>query len=275
MKINMKKFRLLTLFLFVVIIAALLLTSCGDDSTTNGGGSGTTSGWHPNFNFSPGQVLVYSNDSLHATGGGHTWTGVRTTSTVLAETNYPPPSGPLCYPVTGVNYDSTPPPTTTPDVPYWIRYDQSAGKLYQYGIQQLINPGLPGTWDVVGNFDVARGTEYNIASIDYEVVVPGFGPIRFIGPLTGKVADSTTIQTTGNPPQTIPCYRIELKANVTGTPGNFGATVFIDYYIAYGTPPNGVTGIVELKLRPFTFNVQGVPVSYQPGRDRKLFSHTP
>jgi hypothetical protein len=267
----MNKLKTLTTLLFSCIIAAILIPACGEDSAPNNGGTGGGGGWHPNLNFSQGQIFVYSNDSLHAQGGGHTFTGVRTTSTIQAQTTY---QGQQCYPVTGVNYDSTPPPTTTPDLPYWIRYDQSSGKLYQYGIQQLINPGLPGSWDVVGDFDVARGTEYNIASINYTVLIPGIGNVTFTGPLKGKIADSTTIQTTRTPPETIPCYRIELTASVTAS-GNIGATVIIDYYIGYGTPPNGVTGIVELKLRPFSFNVAGTPFIYEPGHDRKLYSHTP
>jgi hypothetical protein len=262
----MKKFRLLALLLFSCIIAAILIPACGEDSAPNNGGTGGGGGWHPNLNFSQGQIFVYTNDSLHATGGGHTWTDVKTTSTIQAQTTY---QGQQCYPVTGVNYDTNT-SQTTPDVPYWIRYDQSSGKLYQYGIQQLINPGLPGSWDVVGDFDVARGTEYNIASINYTVNF-GLGDINFTGPLTGRIADSTTILTTGNPPQTIPCYWIELKASITGTPGNFSATVYIDYYLGYFSP----TGIVELKLRPFSFNVAGTPVVYEPGHDRKLYSHTP
>lgn len=265
----MKKTALITI---IPLLVSILLISCGDDSTT--GGTGTTSGnWHPNLNFSPGQIFIYTNDSLHADGINHTWTGVKTTSTLQAQTTY---QGQLCYPVTGVNYDTTPPPSTTPDVPYWIRYDQSTGKYYQFGIRQLINPGDSGTWDLVGDFDVARGTSYFISNINYAFPLPPpYGTITFSGPLNGKIADSTTINTTGTPPQSIPCYRIELTAAISGTYNSLpiSSTIVVDYYLGYSTP----TGIVELKVKPFGFTVSGIPVPAlsQPGFDRKLFRHTP
>lgn len=258
---------------FLVVIAAALITtllflSCSDDSTT----PGTTNGWHPNLTFSPGQVFVYTNDSLLAGGSGHIWTKVKTTSTLQAQTTY---QGQSCYPVTGVNYDTTTAQNTL-DLPYWIRYDQSSGKFYQYGIQQLINPGTSGSWDLVGNFDAARGTSYDIATVNYPITITGYGTVNFTGPLKGKIADSTTIQTTANPPQPIKCYRIELTAEISGSPSagvTITATIIVNYYLGYEAP----TGLVELKSDPFGFKVNGVPVPAlnQPGFDRKLFSHTP
>ncbi len=261
--------------IFVTLILAFSLSflflSCSDDVTNSGnGGTGTGSGWHPNLNFTPGQVFVYTNDSLHPGGSGHTWTGVKTTSTLLPQTTY---MGELCYPVTGVNYD-TGTGLSTPDLPYWIRYDQNSGKFYQYGIQQLISPGSAGSWDLVGNFDAARGTSYLIANVSYPIPLPPpYGTINFTGPLNGKIADSTAITSGTN--QSIPCYRIEMTASIAGSFSGLpiASTITVDYYLGWSSP----TGLVEIKLKPFGFTVQGIPVAAlnQPGFDRKLYSHTP
>jgi hypothetical protein len=252
------------------LFTALLFLSCSDDGTTPGGSTPTGGGWHPNLTFSPGQNFVYTTDSLTPT-GTPIRKRTRTSDTIKAQITY---QGQLCYPVSGSTYDSVT-QQITPEI-YWIRYDQSSGKYYQYGIQQLINPGLPGSWDVVGNFDAARGSSYDIATVNYTIPLPQpYGSINFTGPLKGKVADSTTIQTTGTPTQSIKCYRIELTAEITGMYGSIPitATIIVDYYLGFDVP----TGIVEIKSRPFAFKIYGIPIQglEQPGFDRKLFSHNP
>ncbi|MFI5211355.1 MAG: hypothetical protein ACHQIH_00595, partial [Ignavibacteria bacterium] len=234
----------------------------GDDST----GPAATNGWHPNLTFAPNQQFKYSNDSLLAGGSGSIRKRNSSTSIIQAQTTY---QGELCYPVTGITYDTVT-QQTTPEPPYWFRYDQASGKFYQYGIRQLINITQPGSWDLVGDFDAIRGSSYFIGDINFTAVVPGLGNVTFTGPLNGVIADSTTITTTGTPPQTIPCYKISMTATISGT-GGITASIVLDYYLGYAAP----TGIVELKLNPFSFFIGGTPVLPQPGFDRKLYTHTP
>jgi len=265
----MKKLKfLLSLAVSVIIGAALFTSGCGDDS---GVVNNNTAGYHPNLVFTTGQTLVLSNDSLHETGGGHTWTGVRTTDVIQAQTTFPPTGGRLCNPVISTNFDSSTSQTAT--IPYYISYDQSTGKYYQYGIGNLINPTQTPTWDVVGDFDVQRGNQYGITTINYTVNLgPPFGSVTFTGPLNGRIADSTSIVQSSNG-QSIACYRIELNAVITGIVAaqTITASIFIDYYLGYASP----TGLVELKLRPFSFMIGATPVLNEPGFDRRLYSHTP
>src|SRR5258706_12507676 len=106
-----------------------------------------------------------------------------------------PMGGQLCYPVGGNSVDTAHGMSLTPEI-YYVRYD--AGKFYQYGVRNLINPGQPLTWDIVGDFTVSRGSSYHIADISYSYTVPGFGTVPFTGPLNGKIADSLYILQTSN-----------------------------------------------------------------------------
>lgn len=264
----MKNFRFTAFTLFALMFTALYTSGCGDDSTTNNPPGGGGGGYHPAINFTVGQTFIFSNDSL-LPGGGHVWTGVRTTDIIQAQTTV---AGKLCYPVFSTNFDSS--NSQTSNTTYFLSYNQTDGIFYQYGIGAIINPSQSPTWDPVGNFDAARGSSYNVSTVNYTANVPGLGNVTMSGPLTGKVADSTTITTTGPLPQVVPCYRIELTANVSGsTPaGNASTVITVDYYIGYGSP----TGLVQLKLNPFSFTVAGIPNLFpQPGYDRKLYSYNP
>lgn len=263
----MKKLKYVSLSLFVLIFSAVLTFGCGDDSTvTPNNPSG--GGYHPAINFSVGQTFVYSNDSILPS-GGHVWTGVRSTDVIQAQTTV---DGKLCYPVFSVNFDST--NSQTSNTTYFVTYTQSEGIFYQYGLSTLINPTQTPTWDPVGNFDAARGSSYNVSTVNYTTTITGIGTVTFTGPLTGKVADSTTITTTGPIPQVVPCYKIELTAAVSGTVSGqtVTANINVDYYIGYGSP----TGIAQINLKPFSFTVAGIPnVAPQPGYDHKLYSYNP
>jgi hypothetical protein len=184
-----------------------------------------------------------------------------------AQTTY---QGKTAYLVTSTNFDTNTSQTTV--IPYYISYDQATGKYYQYGITALINPTQPPAWDIVGDFDVQRGNSYAISTINYTVNIPPLGNVTFSGPLTGRIADSTTISTTGNG-QSISCYRIEMNAAISGVVGavTITASIYVDYYLGYSSP----TGIVELKLRPFSFMTGATPILNEPGFDRKLYSHNP
>lgn len=264
----MKNIKYTALALFIVVSCAFISVGCGDDSTTTPNPPGSGGGYHPAINFTVGQSFVYSNDSI-LPAGGHVWTGVRSTDLVQAQTTV---EGKLCYPVFSTNFDSSNSQTT--NATYFLSYTQSEGIFYQYGLSTLINPSQAPTWDPVGNFDAARGSSYNVSTVNYTTTITGIGTVTFTGPLTGKVADSTTITTTGPVPKVVPCYKIELTATVSGAipGGTASAVINVDYYIGYGSP----TGIVEINLKPFSFTVAGIPnVAPQPGYDHKLYSYTP
>src|SRR5690242_7017183 len=122
----MKNLKYTALAIFIAVFSALISNGCGDDSTTptNPGGGG--GGYHPAINFTVGQSFVYSNDSI-LPGGGHVWTGVRSTDLVQAQTTV---EGKLCYPVFSTNFDST--NSQTSNTTYFLSYTQSEGIFYQY-----------------------------------------------------------------------------------------------------------------------------------------------
>jgi len=264
----MKNKKLIFKLLFLIFASLIVLyPGCGEDTINNNGGTGS-GGWHPNLTFLVGQNIVYTNDSITPS-GATIRTRRGTNMTINAQTTI---GGQLCYPFIGSTRD-TATNQTTPEA-YYFRYDQTEGKYYQYGIRKLINPTQPDSWDLVGDFDLARGTSYLVGNINYTITIPGVGTVTFNGPLNGKIADSTTITSTGTPPQSISCYRIEMTASISGTSplGQVSANIIMDYYLGYSTP----TGIVEIKIRPFSFTVAGIPgVAPQPGYDRKIYRHTP
>lgn len=264
----MKNLKYTLLTLFIIVFTSLFTIGCGDDGGTTPNNPSGGGGYHPAINFSVGQTFIYSNDSILPS-GGHVWTGVRITDIIQAQTTV---EGKLCYPVFSTSFDST--NSQTSNVTYFLYYNQSEGIFYQYGLGTIINPSQTPTWDPVGNFEAARGTEYNVSTVNYTTTITGIGTVTFTGPLTGKVADSTTITTTGPIPRVVPCYKIELKAPVSGTVSGQAVTttIFVDYYIGYGSP----TGIVEISLKPFSFTVGPLPnVAPQPGYDHKLYSYNP
>jgi hypothetical protein len=264
----MKNMKYIVLAVFIAVFTSLLSIGCGDDPVTNNNNGGGGGGYHPTINFLVGQTMIYSNDSI-LPAGGHVWTGVRSTDLVQAQTTV---DGKLCYPVFSTNFDSSNSQTT--NTTYFVAYTQSEGIFYQYGLSTIINPSQTPTWDPVGNFDAARGSTYNVSTVNYTANITGLGTVTFTGPLTGKVADSTTITTTGPIPRVVPCYKIELNAQVSGTVSGqpVSANINVDYYIGYGSP----TGIVQINLKPFSFTVSGIPnIAPQPGYDHKLYNYSP
>jgi len=274
----MKQIKTKISFLLIsfAIMSAFFASCGGDDSTT-----GTTSGgWPPAFNFKTGQTFVYNNDSIANPNGVQQiiHTAKLSTDIVQAQTTI---GGQLCYPFLGSTVDTIiGPPSTVPDV-YNVYYDPT-GRYYHYGIRQLINPSQPATWDLIGDFSVARGTSYTIGTISYSVPLPPpYNNILFSGPLSGviKNEDSTTILTKSG--ETIYCYKIEMSANISGSYNSLPvtATIFLDYYVGYTTSqfPTNPAGLVRLNLKPFTFSVSGiaVPALSEPGYDRYLKSHNP
>lgn len=255
------------IFVFAVLLFTFIAGCGGDDSPV----TPSASGWPPDITMRPGQQLVYTNDSI-SSDGTHHWTKRGSFDVVGAQITF---GGQLCYPVGGNTIDSLHSNTPTPEI-FYVRYD--AGKFYQYGIRNLINPGQPLTWDVVGDFTVSRGTSYHIADISYTYSLPGFPSANFTGPLSGKIADSTTIKTTSIG-ESIYCYRVELNATVSAVVSGvtIAGNIFVDYYIGYtdASHPTNPAGLVELNAKPFSFTLNGTPSIPEPGYDRKLYSHNP
>jgi|GEM_PF-1278973 len=257
---------LVSILSLMVILSVSLLNGCGTDDTSTS--SNSAGGWPPTFTFKTGATFVYSTDSLLAAGGS---LPTHRISTDMVQ-NLTVISGQNCYPFLGTTVDSNT-QQSTPDL-YYVRYDP-AGYYYQYGIKRLIDTNQSPTWDLIGDFTKTRKTTYTIGNINYTISLPGYGSVIFTGPLTGQIADSTTITTTGPTAQTIYCYRIEMNANVSGTYSGqpVDASIFLDYYVGYTVAAsNNPVGLVELRSRPFAFNFAHVPVIYEPGFDRKLFS---
>ncbi len=181
-------------------------------------------------------------------------------------------AGQLCYPIYSITTDTVA-YTTTYDTLY-VRYDSSAGKYYQYGIQKFINPMLQNaTWDLVADFSVSMGTIWTVGQVNYNVTI-GSNTYTFTGPLTAKVAEQTSIQTTGSPSKSVNCYRIELHASVSSGSSNVTADIYVDYYLGYSSSATNPAGIVEVKIRPFSFLLSGQPFYAEPGDDRKLYDFT-
>jgi len=253
------------LFLFMVLLASVLsqlLTGCSDSGqspTTPGGGAGSI----PIMRIHQGSRYTYTNDSLINNNSiiDTQRTRIGTFDNVFDIVTIENQS---CFRILSTSYDTN---TTliTRDTMF-VRYDSTAGKVYQYGVKRLINPLQPPSWDLVADFSVARGTTWSIGDINASINVPGFGNVDFSGPLTGKVADSTNVNTTATPSAAIHCYRIELNTNISGTVigQTVTASIFIDYYLGYYSDqfPNNPSGIIRITFRPFSFNVLGTPVLY-------------
>ena len=253
-----------------IIFFSIFFITCGSDTpTSNNNTGGGTVGPYPRFNLRTGSTFIYTNDSL-PNGGSPIRTRIITNDSILTPVTL---AGFLCFPIRSTSVDTVTNQTQIDTA--FVRYDSTGGKFYQYGIRKLIDTTQPGTWDLVADFSVPRTTEWLVANIVYTYTIPGFGTVTFSGPLKGKVADSTTIQTTSNPPQTIHCYKIQLTATLSGSLFvTISTTIVIDYYLAF-TAVGNPTGLARLWLNPFTFtttpNIGSFPY---PGFDRILRNYT-
>ena len=260
MKSNKK---LSLIFSLLLIFFSVIYYGCGTDDVTT-----TPVGPPPSIRMTPGSTYDFTYDSLTATTAvirlGRTSHDVVQPSVVF--------TGKTCFPIYSTTKDSTG-ATISVDTNYYS-YDSTAGKFYQYGISKFINPasGNP-TWDLVADFSVSMGTTWNIGTVNYVVNIGGT-PYTFTGPLTAKVAEQTTIQTTGVPSQSINCYRIELYTHLNSNPPGVTADIYVDYYLGYSSSSTNPAGLVELKLRPFNFMTSGTVLVSEPGDDRRLRNFT-
>lgn len=257
--------------LVITFILSIFYTGCDDSGLAP---TKTVSGFKPTMRIHQGARYIYTNDSLLNNNGSITTqrTSITTYDTVRAPLTFYSVS---CFPITSTSIGSTPIERDT----FYVSYDSTAGKVYQFGIKQFINPLQLPSWDLVADFSIARGSTWSVGDINSSVIIPGLGNIDFTGPLTGKVADSTIVNTTATPSTAVHCYRIELNASLSGSVAGqtVTASIIIDYYLGYYSDqfPNNPSGIIRITFRPFSFNVLGTPVFYQSGLDRILRNYTP
>lgn len=254
-----------------ILINSIVFISCSEDPTT----STTTPpppqyGGIPTIRLRTGANYKYTNDSLINTQGNITTQRTRTgTSDVIQPMITVSDS--LCFPIISISTD-TANNLTSQDTAY-ILYDSTRGLLYQYGISQLINPSQQPKWDLIADFSIPRNTTWQIGTINYSLVIPNIGTINFTGPLNGRVTDSTVVQTTSGTPVTYPAFKTEISTNISGLSffGTITATVILDYYIGYNHPTaQSAPGILRIRLNPFSFNLNSIPILYMHGYDRIL-----
>ena len=254
-------------FIFAAIMMAVLCISyygCGTDTTTN-----TTPSTPPSIRMKQGSTYDFTYDSL--TTSQTIRLPRKSHDVVQSQVVF---SGKTCFPVISTTTDTVTHNLFSTDTSYYS-YDSSGGKFYQYGISKLINPAFgTATWDLVADFTVAQGTSWTVGTVNYIVNIGGM-PYTFTGPLTSKVAEKTTIQTTSNPSVSIDCYRCELYAHIVSSGTiTVSADVYVEYYIGYASTAANPSGLVEVKLMPFAFVAGGSTLVTEPGDDRKLQSFT-
>ncbi|MGH2575059.1 MAG: hypothetical protein ACRDFC_05090 [Ignavibacteria bacterium] len=258
----MKKRKTSILLLATVIITALFYYSCSEDTTT---GTSTSTGNlepYPFINLRVGALYNYNNDSLTATDSIRT--DVVTRAAITANIPY---FGKNAFRIIGVSFDTFPPPPQIISIDtVYVSSDSVAKKFYQFGITKILDSAEEGSWDVIADFSVPLGQQYQIA-IDTAQI----GTFGIIANIKGTVIGSTSVNTTSFPPVAILCYRIEIRVDLTTLIGGIPiGTAYVDYYLGY-TPqssPTNPSGLVKLKLRPFTVTGLG-PV---PGFNQQLQS---
>lgn len=257
--------KILLTFLITAILC-VMYTGCGDDSTNT---TTTPTGPPPSIRMTPGSTYDFTYDSL-ISAQPNIRLPRQSHDVVQAQIVF---DGKTCFPVLSTTTDTVTHQVVGVQTAYFT-YDSAGGKFYQYGISALINPlfATP-TWDVVADFTVSQGTSWTVGQVNYTIMVAGTN-YNFTGPLTSKIAEKTTIVTTGTG-QTVDCYRIELLAHISATTNGVTASadIIVDYYLGYSSTASNPAGLLEAKLRPFNFIVSGIPVP-QNGDDRKLKSFT-
>ncbi|MBC8490819.1 MAG: hypothetical protein H8D45_32795 [Bacteroidetes bacterium] len=268
---NAIKFHIL--FQFPLFLIAMVFYSCSTTSDTVTPGPAA----YPTINLTVGSSYTYTIDSLHA-GGGSTRLGNNTRSTILANGTYFDSTDVFMTQVIERDGGGQ---TVSNDTTF-TKYNDATGKGYSYGFSQLFNPALIPKWDLLADFSIALNTTWVIDNINVILTIPQ-GNVNMTGPLTGQVAEETTIQTTGSPSEKIYCYRIELNATLSGTivissvTYTLNTALTMDYYIGYSSSqhPGNPSGVVRLTNRTFTIttnpNIGTFPF---PGRDRILETYS-
>lgn len=242
--------------IFLLTAAMVYVWSCGDDTTTGTPGTGGTV---PTLNMQVGALYVFNVDSLPPS-GGVTNTRLKSYNTYLAQGTYFGQSN--AFQILTETRDTVLNLSLGTDT-FYVRYD--GGKFYQYGMLQIISPSIPASWDLVADFNVSQGTSFTIAN-GVPIVL---GSITANANITGKIAADTTFTTAGWGNVGINCFRSEIAAeiSVSGLPVG---TVYVDYFIGDADPASNPSGMVRVKLRPFT-----ILTFSQAGLDQTMLRHVP
>lgn len=242
--------------IFLLAAAMVYVWGCGDDSTTGTPGTGGTA---PTLNMQVGALYVFNVDSLPPS-GGVTHTRLKSYNTYLAQGTYFGQSN--AFQILTETRDTVLNLSLGTDT-FYVRYD--GGKFYQYGMLQIISPSIPASWDLVADFNVSQGTSFTIAN-GVPIVL---GSITANANISGKIAADTTFTTAGWGNVGINCFRSEIAADISVSGLPVG-TVYVDYFIGDADPSTNPSGMVRVKLRPFT-----ILTFTQAGLDQTLLRHVP
>jgi len=239
---------------FFIILASVFYIGCGEDSVpNNGGGTGTA----PTINMKVNSLYGFTNDSLDTNGTTRS-TRIRTIQTIIAEGTFF--LQPNAFAVRTESRDTVSNTLVGVDT-FYVRY--ADGKFYQYGMLRLIDPTQTEKWDLVADFNLAHGTQWDIGTIS--TTISGFAVTSNV---KGKVAANTPF-TTNNTGLSINNYQIEIEAPIVSLGQSLGS-IFVDYYIGYSDPATNPAGMVRLKLRPIHLQSFGITIYRAAGADQKI-----
>ncbi|KXK45120.1 MAG: hypothetical protein UZ05_CHB002002523 [Chlorobi bacterium OLB5] len=230
---------------------------CGSDDVVNNNNGGT--GGVPTLNMQVGALYVFNVDSL-PNSGNPVNTRLKSYNTYLAQGTYFGQSN--AFQILTETRDTVANISLGTDT-FYVRYD--GGKFYQYGMLQIISPSISPSWDLVADFNVAQGTTFDIA-LGVPIVL---GSITAEANIRGKIAADTTFNTAGWGNVGINCYRSEIVADILVSTLPVGK-VYVDYYIGDADPATNPSGMVRVKLRPFT-----ILTFTQAGLDQYLLRKLP
>lgn len=237
------------LFSFFVLTAAMVwVWGCGDSGTTTPTNPG---GNVPTLNMQAGSLYIFNVDSLPVGGGTPVNTRLKSYNTYLTPITFQGKAN--AFPIVSETRDTVANISLGVDT-FYVCYE--SGKFYQYGMLQLISPTIPASWDLVADFNISQGTNFTIAN----AVPIVLGTITATADISGKIAADTTFSTKGWGNIGINCYRSQISAviSVSGLPLG---TVYVDYFIGDADPATNPSGMVRVKLNPFTiltYNQAGV-----------------
>ncbi|MEO8515075.1 MAG: hypothetical protein ABI543_16075 [Ignavibacteria bacterium] len=241
----------------LLVVSVVYLWGCGDDSTTTpGGGSGSV----PTLNMKAGDLYVFNVDSLSVSGGPPTHTHLKTYNTFLTPITFVGKAN--AFPIITETRDTVLNQSLGTDT-FYVCYE--SGKFYQYGMLSLISPTIPASWDLVADFNVSSGTSFTIAN----GVPITLGSITATANISGKIAADTTFNTAGWGNVGINCFRSQILADISLSGLPIGK-VYVDYYIGDADPSTNPSGMVRVKLNPFT-----ILTFTQAGLDQALIRHVP
>jgi hypothetical protein len=231
----------------LAVTITLIFISCSDNTVNNPGSPSST---YPKINIKVGSSYRFTNDSL-ITDSTRKRTSKITTDTVISKGTFFSQADAFMI---GATTKDTVTNTILNVETFYVKFDTTAGKYYQYGAVRLLDSTQTATWDPVADFSVPTGTEWAIATINNVLGYSGTSAV-----IKSKVAKDTSFTCTGSGGTIINAYRIEMTAAVSF--GGFPVgKIILEYYIGY-TPSgsSNPSGTVRLKLRPINLSIVSFP----------------